>query len=144
MHVSDCAWTCACVSVDEPVSGVIFKAYSASIRCMIMCSKGQKSFLTSRLHNNEKGSDYENIPLLLPLTRVRRNWEGSDDSPPPSQYRPSEQPAGLAKDRDGGGKRIEMRSGWLEAAPDFHSVFEELISLTLSLTSVWRDGDESK
>lgn len=41
-----------------------------------------------------------------------------------------------SKDRDGDGKRIEIRSRWLDATLNFHSVIEELLWLTLSLTSV--------
>lgn len=62
----------------------------------------------------------------------------------PTQCRLSEWPGGLVKDRDGDGKHIEIRSGWLDATLDFHSVIDELLWLTLSLTSVRQDEDGSK
>lgn len=50
----------------------------------------------------------------------------------------------VVKDRDGDGKHIGIRSGWLDAALDFHNVIKELLWLTLSLTSVWQEENGSQ
>lgn len=90
---------------------------------------------TSSLPSNEEGSDYENNSLPLPSTHIEQF---------PAQCRMFVWPGGLVKDGDGDGKHIEIRLGWLDAALDFHSIIEELLWLTLSLTWVGRDEDWSK
>ena len=140
IYVSFCHCSCA------PQSAGLFLNLILHHHHLIMWSKRQKSSLTYSLYGNERGLDYENNPSPA-VTNTHQEQMGGPwflCSLLSFLCKLCGWPEGLVKDRDGDGKHIKIRSGWLDATFDFHSVIEELLWVTLSLTSVWWDEDGSK